>query len=222
MKSSRIGAFVTFSVFASAEAAISYIDASPANTTNLPPADGSVVGGWRGRGAGLNQGTANFANEGGAYEANGNEAATTNLTTTVTTLNGSYNAFAFFWSDTGTWDIATAIAGQPLQQYTTNSPGVFAINTASQAVPETSVSGLNVLGQTPDDYSDFVDGNRTLYAVPLGTQTVTNGQLQFEIDGSSLTSDRTWYDGVGFSVIPEPSALALLSVGLLGAFRRRR
>lgn len=200
----------------SLEAQITYIDASPANTINLPPADGSVVGGWRGRGAGLGQGTANFANEGGAYEAaaGSGEASAVNLITTISVPNGTYEVFTFFWSDrTGTatddWDITTGFVGGATQQYTTTSSSVFAINASTQSIPETTVSGMNVLGQTPDDYSDFIDGNRTLYAAPIGTIVVTAGQFQVDVDSCSLMAGRTWYDGIGYSFQGTPAPLVL-------------
>lgn len=211
-------------------AAITYIDAAPSNTSNLPPANGSTVGNWRGRGAGLNQGTTNFANEGGAYEgtAGQGEAAVTNLITTIAVPNGTYDVFVFFWTDrpgqAGDWDITTGLVGSTSKQYTTTTAGVFQINGTTQVAPETTVTGLNVLGQTGDanGYSDFVDGNRTLHAAPIGTVVVSSGQFQVDIDGSSLTTGRTWYDGVGFSLIPEPSSAILAGLGLLGVLRRRR
>jgi hypothetical protein len=212
------------------EAVITYVDAAPGNTTNLPPADGSTVGNWRGRGAGLNQGTANFGNNGGVYEgtAGQGETTVTNLVTTVSVPNGIYQVFAFFWSDrTGQaddWDITTGLAGSPAAQYTTTSTGVFAVSSSSQAAPETSVTGLNVLGQTGDanGYDDFIDGNRTLYVASIGTAVVDAGQFQVDVDGSSLTSGRTWYDGVGYRLVPEPSSALMAGLGLLGLLRRRR
>ena len=214
----------------SSGAVITYIDVAPSNTTNLPPADGSTVGNWRGRGAGLNQGTSNFGNEGGVYEATAGqgEATVTDLVTTVAVPNGSYEVYVFFWSDrinqADDWDITTGLVGSPSLQYTTTTAGVFAINSTTQATPATTVTGLNVLGQAGDGngYSDFVDGNRTLYAAPIGTAVVSSGQFQIDVDGSSLTAGRTWYDGIGYTLIPEPSSALLTGLGLIALLRRRR
>lgn len=202
------------------QAAITYIDATASNTTGVPPADGTTVNGWRGRGLGLGQGTSNFGNEGGVYEAGGNEAATSTLTTTLTLTNGFHDIYVFFWDDEagGAWDIKAGISGSTLTGYSSTT-GAFKVDAASQAVPATQVNGLNVLGQGADDYTDYVDGNRELYAAHLGTFEVTTGSISIDIDANDASGQRTWFDGVG---VPEPSSALLCGLGAIGFLRRRR
>jgi hypothetical protein len=65
-----------------------------------------------------------------------------------------------------------------------------------------------------------------MYGVNLGQETVIGGSaINFFIDQDGTTSggtDRTWYDGVGYEVVPEPSSMALLGLGGLALILRRR
>jgi hypothetical protein len=61
-----------------------------------------------------------------------------------------------------------------------------------------------------------VDGTGTLNVFIGNQQNVNSGVTP------GVTNSRTWFDGVGYEVIPEPSAALLGGLGLLGLLRRRR
>lgn len=172
---------------------IQYFDADEipgGNTAGLP-------GGWVPRGAGAGDGSTNFANEGGALQANG---SVSELATTISGLddNQTYEVFAFFW-DAGTagWNIEAGLTSGALTNYTRSSQGVFQINASSQDPDgDRFVTGLNVLGQGSDDFSDYTDGNRQLYAVKVG-EVGSLSEATLYVDHDSASSQRGWYDGVG-------------------------
>ncbi len=173
--------------------AIQYYDADEAPGGNTS----GLYGGWVPRGAGASNDSSNFANEGGALQGNGVVGA---LSTTVSGLNENtiYDAFVFFWSDSGNWHVDAGLTSGALTHFAPGLADVFAVDATTQ-VPgaATFVNGLNVLGQSPDDYSDWVDGNRTLYAGYLGQTTgSTDATVYIERDNSA-SSDRSWYDGIG-------------------------
>lgn len=155
-----------------------------------------LLGGWTPRGAGAGDGSANFGNEGGTLQATG---PVDEISTTVTGLNPNlvYDVFAFFWDADNGWNVQAGLTSGNLTNYVTGTPGVFEINALTQQ-PGTGqqVAGLNVLGQSPDDYSDWVDGNRTLHAAPVG-QVSGSSTATVYIDHDSSLTDRTFFDGIG-------------------------
>ncbi len=216
-------ALLTLSLAGPAAAAITYIDADEVtggNTVGLP-------GGWTARGLGAGQAGNNFANNGGALQGQGT-ADLSELATTVSVPNGVYEIHVFFWDDTPSadvslsWNIQAGFTSGSLTSFTNASPGVFAVNAASQAAASTEILGLNVLGDGADTYADYIDGNRVLFAAPLGQVTVTGGSFTVFIDHQTAAVQRTWYDGVGYTAVPEPSAGALGLLALLGVAARRR
>ncbi|TWT36647.1 CotH protein [Posidoniimonas corsicana] len=172
--------------------AILYIDADEepgGNTTGLP-------GGWAPRGAGAGQDPVNFGNEGGTLQAWG---AVGELAVSVPGLNPNlvYDVFAFFWDDSNGWNVEAGLTSGQLTNFVPSSPGVFAVDAFTQQPGSSQlVSGLNVLGQGGDDYSDWVDGNRTLYAAPIGQVSGAASTTVF-IDHDQSLPNRTFFDGVG-------------------------
>jgi hypothetical protein len=79
------------------------------------------------------------------------------------------------------------------------------------------------------------EGNRFLWQALLGTAVAdSNGEAQVYIENYVLSggtppagpvhvNNRTWYDGVGFEFVPEPSALVIMLFGMPALlFRRNR
>ena len=67
--------------------------------------------------------------------------------------------------------------------------------------------------------------DRIMYGVKIGSAITASGTtINVFVDnltgGDSAT--RTWYDGVGFEAVPEPSAALLGGLGFLALLRRRR
>lgn len=179
-------------VATSSAGTIIYVDSDEAPGGNTS----GLFGGWTPRGAGAGDGTSNFGNEGGTLQAFGpvNEIATT-----VGGLNPNlaYDVFAFFWDADGGWNVEAGLTSGQLTNYVTSSPGVFPIDSTTQhAGSDQLVSGLNVLGQGSDDFSDWVDGNRRLYAAPLG-QVVGSSTATVYFDHDETQTGRTFFDGVG-------------------------
>lgn len=221
-------------VFATkADAQITYIDsdlsASPSSNTSI--SGGAAIandatGGWNTRGAGavLTEDSASAADTSN-FGINGNtlQGTTTAVDELVTTFTiptaGDYDIFAFFWDDEGSelWNVEAGLASGVLTHYDPTVPGTFAIDATTQVSggAQEIVSGLNVLGQGSDDFTDFIDGNRILYGAKVGTTTVTaGGSVDVYFDHDETLPSRTFFDGVGYAVaVPEPSLLVNTSTG---------
>ncbi len=177
---------------------ITYIDADEepgGNTAGLP-------GGWvtRGAGSSASNDTANFANGGAALQANGLDGIS-EISTTFNGLDASsvYDVFAFFWDTEPVlgWHIEAGLESGNLSHFNYASPGVFKVDAT------TDITGLNVLGQTPDDYSDFVDGNRALYGAFVGRVDGTDSATVYVNRDGTASGERSWYDGVGYALTPD-------------------
>lgn len=139
------------------------------------------------------------------------------LTTRITGLaSNTYDIWVFFWDSTGgnTWNISAGLASGALTTYSFDGQG----NTTAPVDAETlSFTAPTILTR---------DGNgaRTLYGVKLGQATVSGGSDVEVFVGNTGggSGNRTWYDGVGFEVVPEPSTALLGGLGALLLLRRRR
>jgi len=101
------------------------------------------------------------------------------------------------------------------------NPGSLIATTQQQGTPAKTV---------------IVNSARFLWQASLGTAVADgSGQVQIFIDdyvltggappaGSQTVNNRTWYDGVGFEIVPEPASVALLALAapLFAGLRRRR
>jgi hypothetical protein len=69
------------------------------------------------------------------------------------------------------------------------------------------------------------EGNRIMLRADLGLASATSsGEIRVWIDDFANTTagNRTWYDGVGYALVPEPSALVLASLLVLTMWGRPR
>ena len=187
------------------------------------------------------------------YNTNPVDAANPILTTTLTGLSAAatYRVHVLYWDDLGQdaatpptlpanspWDVSAAVTGEAFTQFDstvgnsnfmiTDMAGL--VNTVDvaaagyNALPMNQITGLNVLGQGTDDFTDAYDNNRGAFVGTLpGTFTgVTD--LAVQILPGTLSAQRSWYDGIILEtvVVPEPSSALMIGLAGLGLLRRKR
>lgn len=114
------------------------------------------------------------------------------LTTVIDGLEaGTYQVFAYLWSDTNNnWDLQLGLAADALQAFSPTTPGVQSLANMGAG------GGLAQEGYVPPIL--VTEGNRTLFQVPLGERTISDGEaLEVFIDDLPNEGGRSWYDGVG-------------------------
>lgn len=230
----------------SAHAAITYVDAS---ASNLTLADGSAFtpnlaanvyndNNWSFRqGEGL--ASSNTVYEAGASPNDPLTGETVPIIRqTITGLEpGIYNVYAYFWMATNVrWGLSAGLSPEGME-------AVHGIGTDRGVPGNITFSNPNATRVFPDDLTDTdlfavaptlangggdrvlgqfflgvaeVDGSGTLSAY-IGNQPAVNAGVS-----PSLTNSRTWFDGVGYQVIPEPSSALLGLLGATALLRRRR
>ena len=226
-------AAVVSAVVVSATAQITYVDATSGASGNTTLTNG---GQWDPLPA---QGPANdglwdvrvFGNSGTIFQnaAFGGVDNSHRLLTTVSGLSfGTYDVFVYFWVDVSDWRIQASLTDNPggdLPLFTRNTVGIvqYAPTGGSTTILSTdpSVNG----GVNPFTTAVMVaEGNRAIFQANLGQITGT-GFSVFVDDFPTMAdgNQRTWYDGVGYSLIPEPTSAAFLGLGaLIGVFAMRR
>ncbi len=229
-RSSILLAFAGLAMTATAD--ITYIDAQEGSSGNTYATGGSLaVTTWvedPGTSAAneTQWGKRAFANETTVFQAV-HEVVTSDdmpeLTTEITGLaDGTYQIWAFYWdqvtSATQNWTLSTGLTSGALTSY--SSPGQPAVTGAVT----TDVSSATTLTFTTSVLTtDTI--NREMFAVNLGQVTVLGGStVNVYVDNliGNGSLNRTWYDGVGYELVPEPSSVALLGLGGLGLVLRRR
>lgn len=214
-------------------AQITYVDAtdgSSGNTAVAPSAGGGV---FNTSGALNSQGPGGdglwdvraFGNNATIYQnaSSGNTDDAQRLVTSVNVPLATYDVYAYFWVDSSDWRLGASLADEAgdLPLYSRNSPEVIRYYDGADATVFSSSLGANPF--TSDVM--VAEGNRRLYQAPLGR--VTDSTIAVYIDDVPNQPDsnqRTWYDGIGYQRIPEPSTMALIGLASLGllASRRRR
>jgi hypothetical protein len=214
-----------------AEAAIVYVDATDGvsgNTAIAPSAGGgvwttngtdTVDGIWRLRsGFGLAPTTTSVpsgafdASGGTVYESTGNSSPSDNVPRLVTNVVGLapalYNVYAYFWGDQNSspWRIRAGLTDSvdPL--------GLF--------IGGSSPSGSPL----PIDTGGRDGAGRVLWQASLGQVTGNSFSVYVEDAPAANGNERTWYDGVGYERIPEPTCAILLgaaSLMIVISLRRR-
>lgn len=234
MNISQFAPFLAFCLLtAPLPADVTYVDATMANTNNaaggpdstwLDGNDGST-GGTVANGLAANDGLwryrAGFGSN-GIFEATGSTATAENAVPIVTTLSGLAD---------GTYDIYVFFRGSPVSAENYNiKAGLTPSLGDSNIFRQSNTRGLT-LGTLGIDSADltFASGaapstangdNRVLLYGIVGQAVVSGGNdveiyiddlpaLGFAGAAGFESNVRTWYDGVGYKLAPEPSDLRL-------------
>ncbi|WP_169305275.1 PEP-CTERM sorting domain-containing protein [Coraliomargarita akajimensis] len=139
------------------------------------------------------------------------------LTTSVSLADGTYDFYVFFYANGAeTWTVEAGFTSGSLTNYSANTGDANVV----------LASTLSFVSDPSFDAGGLAGYN--LYAANIGTQTVSGGAIDIYIDHADAATgfdSRTWYDGVGYSAVPEPGTFALLA-GVLAlsavAVRRRK
>jgi hypothetical protein len=208
-------------MLASASAAITYVDADGVNTLTDPGGvsltDPSVSTDNAGSTSDGKWNLRYFGNGSPAtiWETWGTEG--NNLPMLATTITGltpgdSYDVYVYFQSGDDTnlsqkWDVLAGFTTGAMTNYTRTHAD------SSDAVASDFTTPVQV-----------ADGNRLMVQSSLGTAVAdASGEITVYVDSNGgSSSTRTWYDGVGYEAVPEPSAALLLGLGGLALLRRRR
>lgn len=229
---------VTLCVWSQARAGIVYVDASLLNTdivgggadTLWVDGDDGSTGGTVADGSANNDGLWRFRGgfgNGGIFEATGSgsqaEDAVEIITTATGLSNGLYNAYVFYFASrtaSDQWNVRAGLASNPNsnQLFDDGTNGIAGIDASTL----TFEAGLSppVGGET-----------RILQAGLVGQVNVASGSLSLYIDdlpanlggAGGVSADRSWYAGIGYELVPEPTAglLATIGVLLVGCFRTK-
>lgn len=221
-------------------AAVTYVDAVHGLTGNTYATGGSLAtttwinftdssdedqDQWRFR-AGTNRGVGNSIYH--ARDNGGNNIP--ELTVELPGLaDGTYAVYVFFWDDpsssNNTHNIDAGLTSGSLTTYGAETP----LSNGVTATLAPLASTLSYSGADPTTASLFSSWN--LYAAQVGQAVVSGGStVNVFVDHSQITTGltstaqvRSLFDGVGYELIPEPSAGLLTSFGALALlFRRRR
>ncbi|MCH7229005.1 hypothetical protein [Haloferula sp. A504] len=235
----------------SAHAAITYVDAAGGAGGNTVNASGGSATDWYGTTSGSDTlwTERGFATNSTVYEAltatnNGSVGGLPKLKTTITGLDSgeTYNVWVFFVDNTGddatpiqNWSIGASLTATVDTTYWSQVQPLGTHNSATPVVGTNGSGTVTSIGVLEASSLDFVVdpvftenlglvSERRLFGVNLGQvsgSTTADVYIQQLIETNSSES-RTWYDGVGYELVPEPSIALLGSLGLLALLRRRR
>ncbi|MEM6504344.1 MAG: PEP-CTERM sorting domain-containing protein [Planctomycetota bacterium] len=199
-------------------APITFVDADLTNTTldaGFPIILGTNVTTTRVNGDDLWAYDTGFGNGPAVFAAGASDVVGNVLETTVSSLpSNTYDVYVFYFASTApqtdaNWDIEAQVGPNPPVIASGLGDGIDP-STLDFAVTPTFAFGNN--------------GDIQMRAINIGT--VTGTEFKVFISAPDTVSGggepRTWFDGVGYAVVPEPGSLALLVMGGVCALRRRR
>lgn len=137
----------------------------------------------------------------------------------VTTVGGlpsnTYNVYVLYWTDQipNPWRIRAG-----LTDTTDPLPLFIGGNAPSPSAPVNQDAGAG------DNGTGGAGQGRRLWIASLGQVTGTSIDVYVEDGPAANNNQRTWYDGIAYAAVPEPSsmAMALASAACVAKFVRRR
>jgi hypothetical protein len=194
-----------------------YLDATSGAGGNTTLADGSTftppLNGTTGTDNNWEQRTVLGAS-GNIFEAGGEAAENApEIRTTISGLipGANYFLYAFFWDATGTtenWSLRAGFTAAPGANQLFSAADATGILTATAAV----VASTLTYSSAP---SLFVEANRVLQAAAVGAKTADgSGTIRVFLDDKPSTiaaNNRTWYDGLAYTLAPATTPPVLLN-----------
>ena len=243
MKISSAMMTIGFAAFG-AGAGVTYVDATDGIGGNTTFANGDVFNAVDDSTAADNQwNQRDFANNGSVYSTNEASEDGARLRTVISGLAAGQEdaVYAYFWGASGQlWrgragveNTAGDLQGyntshfssssfMPMDRMTDDAPGDPSLQTNLGLTYD--ANGLENSGYFTNSVL-INEADRYMAQVTLGTLIAdANGEIAIYIDDLANTSNgnRTWYDGVGYQLIPTPATLTLLSLAGFGVAQRRR
>ena len=225
MKIGHVKSILGLSIFllcgAVVQADLIYLDATDGIGGNTTLSDGSVLDANDGTG-----GTIWRQRDNAAFGANGTifegVDPSPEIRTTITGLEAGqpYQVYVHFWDPVSTvedWNVSAGFEPGSLTLFSREGDSELAGSTAGVLASSlTYTSAPNVFG--PFSGRDMIAGS-------VGTAFAdAGGNVNVYIDdfGTTDVNQRTWYDGLSYELIPEPSTLSLVGIfGFILALRRR-
>ena len=216
---------------------ITYVDASDGAGGNTALSAGGVFTAVASPGGANNDDAwskrSPFANGGSVFTSNDSGSGATaedapGLATTISGLvaGNAYEVFAYFWDGNGNWRLKASL--RELPPLPNNTPGERPVSFSADGSASSTASPQAVA-------ADFVvaplisEGDRRLRQAALGRiRANASGQIVVYIDDlenpTVSTTQRTWYDGVGYALVPEPTSFVTFCIGMiaLSLFRAHR
>ena len=228
----RLAILAALSAASLVSAEIIYVDATSGSGGNTTLADGSTftppLNGTTGPDNNWEQRTV-FGSSGNIYESAGEGAGQNEdapeLRTRITGLvpGGLYDVYVYFWDPTSTTEDWSIRAG------TSSNPGANTLFSAADSTGELMSTAAVLASSQMFSTAPTInsEGGRALLAASLGLVVAAGGQIDVYIDdlaNAGTVNRRTWYDGVGYVLVPEPAGLGLGATlaGMLLAFARAR